>query len=39
MNVLKQLIRSAIESFPIDPERKCAILQKLLYGRNRGARE
>ncbi len=37
MNILSRLIRAAIESFPVDQERKDAILKKLPDIRNRGA--
>ena len=39
MNLLRRLIQSAIESFPIDQERKEAILKKLLNAGNRGAKK
>jgi len=39
MDMLRQLIRSAIESFPIDPSRKERLLQKLLNPKNRGVKK
>lgn len=39
MNMLKRLIRSAIETFPIDQVRKDAILKRLLNERNRGVKD
>ena len=39
MDMLRQLIRSAIESFPIDPSRKERLLQKLLNSKNRGVKK
>ena len=39
MDMLRQLIRSAIESFPIDPSRKERLLQKLLNTKNRGVKK
>ena len=39
MHTLRQLIRSAVESFPIDRERKELILRRLLHNRNRGKKK
>ena len=39
IDMLRQLIRSAIESFPIDPSRKERLLQKLLNTKNRGVKK
>ena len=38
MKILRRLIQSAVESFPIDQERKDAILKKLLNPGKRGAK-
>ena len=32
MNMLRKLIRSAIETFPIDPEKKAALLYRITRG-------
>ena len=39
MKILRRLIQSAVESFPIDQERKDAILKKLLNPGKRGAKK
>ena len=39
MKILRRLIQSAVESFPIDQERKDAILKKLLNSGKRGAKK
>jgi len=38
MNRFRQLIRAAIESFPIDRERKELLLKRLLNAGSRGAK-
>lgn len=37
MNMLRKLIRSAIETFPIDPEKKAALLYRITRGGKDGA--
>lgn len=38
MSILKRLIRSAIESFPIDPEKKDRLLGRILEKKKNGGR-
>jgi len=39
MDLLRQLIRSAIESFPVDQQKKKLLLRKLLDRKDRGGKK